>query len=128
VKHTRSQSTKAGSSKKKTQRELVIKVSSEGTSSLAIDPEPVHEGSKEDEDSEIPLLSRSHRTKGPAVISTEVLPVELTGRQTSGGEPVSVSTEVVPSSFFLGQGMSVDPIDIHPSSSMEIMSSMEVTE
>jgi len=106
----------------------VIKVPSKGTSSLAIDPEPVHAGSEEDEDSEVPLLLRNHRTKGPVVIMTEVLLTEVTGRQTSGGEPASVSTEVVPSSSFQGQRMSVDPIDIHPSSSVEIISSVEVPE
>ena len=80
AKHTRSQSTKAGSSEKKTQQEPVIEVPSRGTSSLAIDPEHVHAGSEEDEDSEIPLLSRSGRTKGPAVILTKARPTEDTGR------------------------------------------------
>jgi len=62
------------------------------------------------------------------VITTEALPVEVIGRQTSGEEPVSVSTEVIPSSSFQGQGMSVDLIDIHLSSSAEIMPSVEVPE
>ena len=62
------------------------------------------------------------------MITTEARPTEVTGRQTSREEPVSVSTEVVPSSSFQGQGMSVDLIDIHPSSSVEIMPSVEVPE
>ena len=58
----------------------MIEVPSGGTSSLAIDPEPVHVGSEENEDSEVPLLSRSHRIKGPAMITMEVLLAEVTGR------------------------------------------------
>jgi len=58
TKGTRSQPTEAGLSKK-TQREPVIEVPSRGTSSLAIDPKPIHAGSEEDEGSEVPLLSRS---------------------------------------------------------------------
>ena len=99
----------------------MIEVPSRGTSSLAIDREPVNAGFDENEDSEVPLLSRSHRTKGPAVIMMEARLTEVTRKQTSREGPVSVSTEVVPSSSFQGQGMSVDPIDIHPSSSVEIM-------
>jgi len=48
------------------------------------------------------------------VITTEALPVEVTGGQTSGGDHVSVSTKAVPSYSFQGQGMSIDQIDIHP--------------
>jgi len=65
--------------KKKTRRKPVIEVSSRGTSSLVIDPEPVHAYSKEDENSEVPLLSRSLRTKGSTVITMKVLPVEVSG-------------------------------------------------
>ena len=39
-----------------------------------------------------------------------------------------VSNEVVPSSSFQGQGMRVDLIDIHPSSSVKVISSMKVSE
>ena len=128
VKCTRSQSTKAGSSKKKTRREPVIEVPFRGTSSLAMDPEPNHAGSEEDEGSEVPLLSRSCRTKGPTVITTKALSMEVMGGQTSGGKPVPLFTEVVPSSSFQVQGMSVDQIEIHPSSSVEIMPSVKVSE
>ena len=128
VKCTQSQSTEAGSSKKKTRREPVIEVLSRKTSVLAIDPESIHAGSKKDEYSEVPLFLRSRLTKGPTVITTEALPVKVTGRQASRGKPVSLSIEAVPSGSFQGQRMSVDPIDIHPSSSVEIMSSVEVLE
>ena len=39
-----------------------------------------------------------------------------------------ISTEAVPSSSFRGQRMSIDLNDIHPSSSVEIMPSVEVPE
>ena len=45
-----------------------------------VDPEPIHAGSEEDEDSEIPLHPRSHRTKGPAVVTIEELSEEVTER------------------------------------------------
>ena len=77
MKRTRSQSTEAGSSKKKTRREPVIEVPSRETSSLAIDPEPIHAYSEEDEDSEVPLLLRSCRIKGTAVITMEAFPAEV---------------------------------------------------
>ena len=99
----------------------MIEVPSRKTFSMAIDPESVHAGSEKDEDCEVPLLSRSCQKKGPAMIMTYTLPAEVTGRQTSGWEPVLVSTEAIPSSSFQGQEMSIDPVDIHPSSSVEIM-------
>jgi len=46
--------------------------------SLSIDPEPVHASSEEEESSEILLLPRSRRTKGPAVVTTETLLEEAT--------------------------------------------------
>ena len=84
---------------------------------MAIDPESV-QASSPDEDLVVPLLSRSYRTKGLAVITTEAGPMEVTRRQTSRGEPTSISTGVVPSSLFQGRG----------SSSVEIMPSVEVPE
>ena len=106
----------------------MIEVSSNGTSSLTIDPELVHAGSEEDEDPEVPLLSRSRRTKGPAVVMTEALPGKITERQTTRGDSSSapVPTKVVPSSSFQSQGMIVDPTDNQPNSSVEMMSSVEV--
>ena len=77
---SQSQSIEAGSSKKKTHREPLIEVPSWGTSSLAIDPGPVQTCSEEDEDSEVPLLLRSRRTKGPPVITTETMPTKITRR------------------------------------------------
>ena len=67
---------------------------------MAIDPELVHAGSEEDEDPEVLLLSRSHRTKGHAVVMTETLSGEVTERQTTGGDSLSalVPTKAVPSS------------------------------
>ena len=73
-------------------------------------------------------FSRSRRTKGPAVITVEVGPMEVTGRQISRGEPVSVSTGAVSSSSFQGRGTSVDPSDIHSGSSLDIMPSVEIPE
>jgi len=94
---------------------------------LAIDPELVHAGSEEDEGTEVPLLPRSHRTKGPAVVMTEALLGEVTERQTTRGDSSSapVPTKVVPSSSFQSQGMIIDPTDIQPVSSVEMMSSVE---
>ena len=62
------------------------------------------------------------------MIATEARPTEVTGRQTSRGEPVSVSTGAIPSSFFQGRGTSVNPFGIHPDSSVEIMPSLDVPE
>jgi len=130
VKRARPQSTEAGSSKKKTQQESVAEVPFEGTSSLALDPEPVHAGSEEDEGSKVPLLLRSRRTKGPAVVTVEALPGEVTERQTTGGDSVSASvpTKIVPSSSFLSQRMNVDPTDIQLGPSVRMMSSVDVLE
>ena len=94
---------------------------------MAIDPEPVHAGLL-DEDSEVPLLSRSHRIKGPVLITMEARLTEVTRRQTSIEEPISISIEVALSSSFQGQGMSVDPIGIHPRSSVGIIPPVEVPE
>ena len=47
MKRTRSQSTEAGLSKKKTRPESVTEVPSKGISSLVVDLEPVHAGSEE---------------------------------------------------------------------------------
>ena len=63
----------------------MIEVPSRGTSLLAIDAEPIHAGSEEDKGSKVPLLSRSHRTKGHAVITTEALPMEVIEGQTLEG-------------------------------------------
>ena len=57
MKRARPQSNKAGSSKKKAQREPVTEVPSQETSSLVINSELVHAGSKEDKGPEVPLLS-----------------------------------------------------------------------
>jgi len=80
----------------------VTKVPFKKTSSLALDPELVHEGFEEDEFPVVPLLSRSCQTKGPAVVMTEALLGEVTERQTTGGDSSSapVPTKVVPSSSF----------------------------
>ena len=56
----------------------MAEVPSKRTSSLAIDPEHVHVGSEGDEGFEVPLLSRSRRTKGLTVITVEALPGEIT--------------------------------------------------
>jgi len=71
AKRTWSQSTEAGSSQKKTWWEPVAEAPSKGTSTSRVEPEPTYVGSEEDEDSEIPLRPRSHRTKGPAVVTIE---------------------------------------------------------
>jgi len=58
----------------------------------------------------------------------EALPGEFTERQTTGGDSVSASvlTKIVPSSSFSSQRMNVDPTDIQPVPSVEIMSLVEV--
>jgi len=66
----------------------VIEVPSKETSSITIDPEYVHAGSEEDEGSEVPILLRSHRTKGPAVITMEAVMAEVTERQTTRCDPI----------------------------------------
>jgi len=81
AKRTRSSSTEAGSSKKKTRRELATEILSQGTSSLAVDSEFVQVGLP-DEDSVVPLFSRSHRTEGPVVITAEAEQMEVTERPT----------------------------------------------
>ena len=92
----------------------MAEVPSKGTSSSAIDPELAHTVSKGDVGSEVPLLLRSRRTKGPAVVTTEALLGGVTKRQTTGGDSMSTSVpaKTVPSSSFLSQRMSTDPIDI----------------
>jgi len=50
----------------------MTEIPSQGTSFLATDRELVHAGSEEDEGPNVPLLPRSRRTKGPAVVITEV--------------------------------------------------------
>ena len=73
---------------------------SQGTSSLAIDLELVHVGFEEDEGPEVSLLSRSHQTKGPVVVMTEISVGEVIERQTTSGDFLSapVSIKVVSSS------------------------------
>jgi len=58
----------------------VAEVPSKGTSSSTIDLEPVDAGSEGDEGSEVPLLLRSHRFKGPVVVIAAALPGGVTGR------------------------------------------------
>ena len=43
---------------------------------FVVDPEPIHAGSEENEDSKIPLHPRSHQTKGPIVVMVEELSEE----------------------------------------------------
>ena len=69
MKRTRSQSTKAGSSQKKSRWEPVAEAPSKGISTSRVDPEPIHAGSKEDEDFEIPLRPN----KGLVVVTIEEL-------------------------------------------------------
>ena len=52
----------------------MVKVLSKGISSSVVDPEPVHVGSEKDEGPKVPLLPRSCRSKGPAVVTAEALP------------------------------------------------------
>ena len=59
----------------------MTEVHSQETSSLTIDPKLVHVGSEKDEGPEVPLLSQSHETKGPAVVMTEVSMGEVTERK-----------------------------------------------
>ena len=99
MKHTQTPSVEASSSKKKTQRELATKILSQRTSSLGVDPESAQVGST-DKDYAILSFSRSHPTKGPAVITTEAGPMGVTKIQTSRGKSVSVSIRVVPSISF----------------------------
>ena len=108
----------------------MAEVPSKGTSSLDVDPEPVHVSSKGDEGSKVPLLSRSHRTKGPTVVMAEALPGEVTKRQTTRGDSLSASvpTKTVASSSFPSQRMNVDPIDIQQGPSIELMSLVEIPE
>jgi len=73
VKRTRSLSTEASSSQEKIGWKPIAEAPLKGTSMSRVKPEPTHAGSEEDEDSEIPLCPRSHRTKGSAVVSVREL-------------------------------------------------------
>ena len=59
---------------------------SKGISTLGVDPQPIHAGFKEDEDSEIPLHPKSSWTKGPAVVTVKELSEKVIERQTTGGD------------------------------------------
>jgi len=50
-------------SQKKSRWEPEAEAPSKGISMSAVDPEPIYVGSKEDEDSEIPLHPRNRQTK-----------------------------------------------------------------
>ena len=108
AKHARSQSTEAGSSPKKLRQKPVAEASSKGTSTLEVDPEPIHAGSKEDEYSEILLCLNSRQTNGPVVVKVEDLSEKVTERQTTGDEsvPTLVPAKIVPSGSL--QSQSVD--------------------
>ena len=82
--------------------ESLSEVPSKGISILVVNPEPIHVSSEEDEGFEIPLHPRSRRTEGPAVITAEALPEEVTERQATGGDsvPISIPTRTAPSSYF----------------------------
>ena len=67
----------------------MAEVPSKGISTSIVNLEPIHAGSEEDEDFEIPRHPRSHRTKGPAVVTVEKLLKEVIERQTTGDESVS---------------------------------------
>ena len=99
MKRTRSQSTEAASSKKKTRREPMAEVPSKRISPLIVNPEPIHEGS------EVPLHPRSRRTKALAVVTAEALHEEVIERQATGGNFVlaSVPTKTALSSSFQSQ-------------------------
>ena len=62
------------------------------------------------------------------MVTTEALPEEVTERQATGGDFVSVlvPTKAAPSSSFLSHGKTVDPTDIQSGPSVEMMSSVEV--
>jgi len=82
----------------------VNEVPSQKTSLLAIDPELIHAGSKENEGPEVPLLLQSRRTKGPAVVMTEISPGKVKKRQTTGGDS---SFAPVPIKFVSSSSFSV---------------------
>ena len=81
-----------------------------------------------DEDSAVPVFSRSRRTKGPTLITAEAGPMGVTGIQTSREESVSISTRAVPLSSFQDRETSVEPSNIHSGSSVDIMPSVKVPE
>ena len=123
MKRTRPPSTDTGSSKKKTWREHVTEVPSQGTSLLAIDPELVHADSEGDEGPEVPLLPRIRRTKGHTVIMIEISQGEVTERQTTDSNSLlaPVPVKAVSSSAFQHQKMIIDLPNIQPSSSVEVL-------
>ena len=75
---------------------------SKGISTLVVDPEPIHAGSEENENSEIPLHPRSYQRKDPAVVTVEELSEEVIERKVTGGDSVlaPVPAKIAPSSSF----------------------------
>ena len=61
---------------------------SKETFTSGVEPEPTYACSEEDEDSEIPLRSRSRRTRGPTLVTIEELLKETAERQVIRDEPV----------------------------------------
>ena len=95
--------------------------------SLAVDTENIHASFKKDESSEVPLLLRSHRTKGPVVVTAEALLEKVIERQSTRGDSVSilVRTKAAPSISFQSQRKNVDPIDIQQGLLVEMISSVK---
>ena len=78
----------------------------------------------------IPLHLRSHRIRGPAVVTIEKLSRETTERQVTKYEPLptSVPIGIVSSGSLQGQEKITDPKDILPGSLVEMMPSAGVPE
>ena len=81
AKRTRVWSIEAGLSQKKMRREPMDEAPFKETSTSGVEPEPVHAGSEEDEDSKILLHLRSHLTRGLAIVTVEELLEETAERQ-----------------------------------------------
>ena len=70
---------------------------SKGISMSIVDPEPIHAGSEEDEDFNIPLHLRSRQTKGPVVVTVEELSEEAIEKQADESMPALVPAKIAPS-------------------------------
>ena len=125
AKHAQSQSAKAGSSQKRTRREPKAKIPSRGILISEIEPESAYVDP--DEESSVQLRPMSHRARGSKVATVEEL---LEEGEVTWSEPVlaPTTTESVPLTSFQGQEESTNPKDMRPSSPVEMIPSMGMSE
>ena len=123
MKCTQSQYKEVGSRQKRIRWKPAAEAPSKETSTSGVEPKPTHSGSEENEDFEILLHVRSRRTRGPAVVTVEVLLGETTEMQVTRDEPLPalVPIRIVSLGSLQGQGK-----DILPGSPVEMMPSARV--